>query len=67
MNKPDPIYFIWVQGFKAHTPVILHGLDQNIDSHGREKTTILQKHELPFEHRDLTVNQLEMIYPYKGI
>lgn len=61
-----PIYFCWVKGFKAYTPVIFHGLDQNKDSHGHDKSNVLQKHELPTEHRDLTLNQLEMIYPYKG-
>lgn len=61
-----PIYFCWVKGFKAPTPILFHGLEQNTDSHGKEKVKLLQQTELPTEHRDLTLNQLEMIYPYKG-
>lgn len=61
-----PIYFCWVKGFKGPSPTIFHGLDQNKDSHGKDKSTILQTIELPTEHRDLSLNQLKMIYPYKG-
>lgn len=62
-----PLYFCWVKGFKAPTPVIFHGLDQNKDSYGKDKSKILQEQLLPTEYRDLTLQQLEMIYPYKGI
>ena len=61
-----PIYFCLTKGFKGPSPVIFYGLDQNKDSHGHDKCLLIQTHELPIEHRDLTINQLEMIYPYKG-
>lgn len=59
------IYFVWVQGFREPTPQIFYGLDQNKDSHGKDKLNILQHCELPTEHKDLNLNQLAMIYPYK--
>lgn len=58
------IFFCYVPGIRNVTCCILYGLDQNVDSHGKEKKKILQQHELPQEHKDLTLNQLELIYPY---
>lgn len=60
------IFFIYVPGLKGVTSEILYGLDQNINSHGKEKKSVLQQHELPTEYKDLRLEQLELIYPYKG-
>lgn len=64
MNKPAQIYFVWVNGVRGATCEIVYGLDQNVDSHGKEKKKILQQHQLPIEYKDLSLKQLEIIYPY---
>lgn len=58
------IYFVWVGGYKP-TCELLYGMDQNKDSHDRDKKQILQKHELIPEYKDLSLNQLALIFPYK--
>ena len=60
------IFFIWVPGVKGPSCEILHGLEQNKDSHNKDRKQILQQHELLPEYKDLTLNQLALIYPYKG-
>lgn len=59
------IYFCWVRGLNGPTCEILYGLEQNKDSHSKDKKEILQKYELPLEHKDLKLSQLEVIYPYE--
>lgn len=66
MNKPTTIYFVWVTGLKGPVGEIYYGLDQNKDSHNRNKKEILQEHPLPDEYRDLSIKQLELIFPYTG-
>ena len=61
------IFFIWVPGTKAPTCEILYGLEQNKDSHNKDRKQILQQHELLPEYKDLSLNQLALIYPYKEI
>lgn len=67
MTKPEPIYFCWFQGGKEPSCCLIYGLDQNINSHGKQKVDLLQKHELPTEYKDLSLVQLSMIYPYNGV
>ena len=57
----NKIYFIWTKGLRGPTPQIDYDL-----SNEYKQQTVLQKHELPLEYRDLNLNQLSMIYPYKG-
>ena len=59
------VFFIWVSGLKGPTCEILYGLEQNKDSHNRDRKQILQQHKLLLEYKDLTLNQLALIYPYK--
>ncbi len=61
MNKPNTIYFVWVKGLSGPTCEINYDIDNEY-----RKTPILQKHELLTEYRDLSLKQLELIYPYKG-
>lgn len=56
------IYFIWTKGLRGPTPII----DYDADNEYKDKANVLKKHELPTEHKDLTLNQLSLIYPYKG-
>lgn len=55
------IYFIWTKGLRGPVPELNYDIDNEY-----KQQTILQKHELPIEHKDLTLNQLSLIYPYKG-
>lgn len=55
------IFFIYTPGLRGPVPEIHYDIDNEY-----KKTVVLQKHELPTEYKDLTLNQLSMIYPYKG-
>lgn len=59
-------YLVWTEGLKGPTLEILNGLDQNKDSHSRDKKKIFQQHELLPEYEGMTLTQLALIFPYKG-
>lgn len=57
-NNP---YFIYTPGLRGPVPQINYDI-----SNEYSKQVILQKHELPTELLGMTLNQLSLIYPYKG-
>lgn len=66
MTDSQIIYFIWTKGLRGPSPEIIYGLEQNKDSNNKDRKEILQQHKLMTEYRDLNINQLVLIYPYKG-
>jgi len=65
MTKPTPYYLVWVRGLGGPAPEVWRAYE-NKDSHGNDKKTVLEKYEIKDEWKDLKLEQLEMMYPYKG-